>query len=73
MVGMEGSGFIRRSLLASFQDVTSVLPSRGLSTRRLALVAEMPAVALGRTQAHSPAPCTSRLVVAEGSRIGPTQ
>lgn len=66
MAVVEGSGFVPRSWLASFQDITSVLPLRELCTQRLALVAEMPAVALGSTQVHSPAPSTSGSVVAWG-------
>lgn len=66
MVVVEGSGFVPRSWLASFQDMTLVLPPRELCTPRLALVADMPAVALGSTQVRSPAPSTSGSVVAWG-------
>lgn len=39
----------------------------------LALGAKMPAIALGRSQGHSPAPSTLGVVAAGGSRIGPIQ
>lgn len=68
MVVVEGSGFVPRSWLASFQDMTLVLPPRELCTPRLALVADMPAVALGSTQVRSPAPSTSGSVVALGAQ-----